>query len=112
MFDETRPDLIISDMILPRLNGFELLRQLRCGRREQRMVPFLMLTSLDNARPDNALEADDLLSKPFNAKELIARAHLQLQLGKKRRAMEALFEERTQELRVIMDSESSSKCVC
>jgi PAS domain-containing protein len=46
-----------------------------------------------------------MLSKPFNARELVAVANLQVQVGKKRRNMERLFEERTQELRVVTDSE-------
>ena len=41
------------------------------------MVPFIMLTSTENARATGALVADDYLSKPFNARELLTRAHLQ-----------------------------------
>lgn len=48
----------------------------------------------------------DYLPKPFNARELIARAHMQLQLGKKRRMMEQQFDERTNELRVLTESRS------
>jgi len=47
--------------------------------------------------------ADDYLAKPFNARELIARAHMQLQLGKKRRYLEAAFEERTAEMRTLAE---------
>ena len=45
----------------------------------------------------------DYLAKPFNARELIARAHMQLQLGKKRRALEEAFDERTAELRTLTE---------
>lgn len=45
----------------------------------------------------------DYLPKPFNARELIARAHMQLQLGKKRRLMERQFDARTNELRVLTE---------
>lgn len=45
----------------------------------------------------------DYLPRPFNARELIARSHMQLQLGKKRRALEAAYEQRTQELRLLTD---------
>jgi two-component system response regulator CpxR len=66
-------DLIILDVMLPGLSGFELLRQLReSGSR----VPVLMLT----ARGDDVdrivgleMGADDYLSKPFNPRELAAR---------------------------------------
>lgn len=47
----------------------------------------------------------DYLAKPFNARELIARAHMQLQLGKRRRALEDAFEERTAELRTLTECE-------
>ncbi len=66
--------LIVLDVMLPGLNGFELLRQLRT----QSPVPVLMLT----ARGDDVdrivgleIGADDYLPKPFNPRELIARVH-------------------------------------
>lgn len=43
------------------------------------------------------------MAKPFNARELIARAHMQLQFGKKRRYLEAAFEERTAEMRTLAE---------
>src|SRR5262245_28610484 len=67
-------DLIVLDVMLPRLDGFEVLRQLR----RSSMVPVLMLT----ARGEDVdriigleLGADDYLPKPFNPRELIARIH-------------------------------------
>lgn len=45
----------------------------------------------------------DYLPRPFSARELITRSHMQLQLGKKRRALEAAYEQRTQELHVLTD---------
>jgi DNA-binding response OmpR family regulator len=70
----TRGDhvLVVLDVMLPRLNGFDVLRQLR-GRSS---VPVLMLT----ARGDDVdrivgleIGADDYLPKPFNPRELVAR---------------------------------------
>src|SRR5947208_1049384 len=65
-------DLIVLDVMLPRLDGFEVLRQLR----RFSMVPVLMLT----ARGEDVdrivgleLGADDYLPKPFNPRELAAR---------------------------------------
>jgi two-component system response regulator CpxR len=65
-------DLVVLDVMLPRLDGFEALRRLR----ESSMVPVLMLT----ARGEDVdrivgleLGADDYLPKPFNPRELIAR---------------------------------------
>jgi two-component system response regulator CpxR len=66
--------LIVLDVMLPGLNGFEVLRQLRA----QSQVPVLMLT----ARGDDVdrivgleIGADDYLPKPFNPRELVARVH-------------------------------------
>jgi two-component system response regulator CpxR len=65
-------DLVVLDVMLPRLDGFEVLRQLR----RSSMVPVLMLT----ARGEDVdriigleLGADDYLPKPFNPRELTAR---------------------------------------
>lgn len=80
------------------------------------MVPVILLTTTDDSRAFGAFgaergstahdaEADvaDYLPKPFNARDLLARAHMQVQLGKKRRRMEREFEQRTSELRVLTE---------
>jgi DNA-binding response OmpR family regulator len=66
--------LVVLDVMLPGINGFELLRQLRT----HSQVPVLMLT----ARGDDVdrivgleIGADDYLPKPFNPRELVARVH-------------------------------------
>ena len=67
-------DLIVLDVMLPRMDGFEVLRQLR----KSSVTPVLMLT----ARGEDVdrivgleLGADDYLPKPFNPRELTARIH-------------------------------------
>jgi len=66
------PDLVVLDVMLPSLTGFDVLRRIR----PQAAVPVIMLT----ARGDDAdkivgleLGADDYLPKPFNPRELLAR---------------------------------------
>ena len=65
-------DLILLDVMLPVLNGFEVLRQLR----KQRSTPVIMLTARTE-RPDRVAGlnagADDYLPKPFGPEELLAR---------------------------------------
>jgi len=68
----TAPDIVVLDVMLPRADGFTVLRRLR----EQSRIPVLMLT----ARGEDMdrilgleLGADDYLSKPFNPRELAAR---------------------------------------
>lgn len=66
-------DVIISDVIVPKLNGFEMVRKIR---QNANTTPILLLTALLGT--DNTVEgldcgADDYLTKPFEFKELIAR---------------------------------------
>ena len=75
--------MVISDIILPKLNGFELCREIR---KADDRIPILMLTALGTA--DDKLEgfdvgADDYMVKPFDFRELLARVRVLL----KRRAV-------------------------
>ncbi len=88
------------------MSGFELLIELKRGTPEQQMVPIILLTSMQDARADGAVGADDYMPKPFKARELIARAHMQLQLGKKRRALEIAFDLRNDEMRLLTECKS------
>jgi len=67
-----RPDLIILDIMLPKLSGFEVCRILR----KEMIVPILMLTAkTDEVDKIVGLEigADDYMTKPFSMRELLAR---------------------------------------
>ena len=68
-----RPALIVLDVMLPELDGWEVCRRLRA---EENPVPILMLTARDeDIDKIIGLEfgADDYLTKPFNTRELVAR---------------------------------------
>jgi len=70
--DDERPDLIVLDLMMPGIDGFETLRRIRM----ESSVPVLMLTA--RARDVDRLRgfqsgADDYLTKPFNPEELAAR---------------------------------------
>lgn len=70
---ETKPDLIVLDVLMPRLDGRETLRRLR---RAGNWLPVILLTQVgESAERAMALEegADDYLNKPFDPHELIAR---------------------------------------
>jgi two-component system response regulator VicR len=67
------PDLIILDIMLPKVNGFEICRRLRAMKIE---APIIMLTARDEESDvvlGLNLGADDYVTKPFSVKELMAR---------------------------------------
>jgi len=73
--EETPPDAIILDWMLPRMSGIEVCRQLR-RKTNTRSVPIIMLTArgeeTDKVRGLN-VGADDYMTKPFSMPELLAR---------------------------------------
>jgi len=97
MVKEASPDLIILDIMMPKMDGFEVARRLR-QQEETRAIPILMVTALRELRDKiRGLEsgADDFLSKPFNRIELLARVRSLLrikQLHDELQAKNALLE--------------------
>ncbi|MEH3054470.1 MAG: response regulator transcription factor [Patulibacter minatonensis] len=75
--DRVRPDLVVLDVMLPGLDGHEVCRRVQAAR----PVPVLMLTARD-AEEDMlvglGIGADDYLTKPFSARELVARIRVLL----------------------------------
>jgi DNA-binding response OmpR family regulator len=73
-----QPDLVLLDVMLPRMSGFEVCRRLRA---ERFTMPIIMLTAR-NAELDRVagleIGADDYLGKPFGVRELVARVRVQL----------------------------------
>lgn len=65
------PDLVLMDIMMPELDGFEATRRLR-GFPETRQIPIITLTAMEGARA-KALEAgaDDFLAKPINSGQLL-----------------------------------------
>ncbi len=88
------PNLVLSDVMIPKLDGFGLVRELRNDPATQ-TIPIILLTA--RAGEESKIEglergADDYLSKPFNAKELVARIESHLDLARVRReAQQALL---------------------
>ncbi|MGH3625264.1 MAG: response regulator transcription factor [Sciscionella sp.] len=72
LFAEQKPDLVVLDLMLPGIDGFEVCRRLR----ESSAVPVIMLTALGEEEDRIAglrLGADDYVSKPFSPRELALR---------------------------------------
>jgi DNA-binding response OmpR family regulator len=74
LFQNSSPDLVILDWMLPKLDGLEVLRRMR----QVSVVPVLMLTARKE-ETDRVIGlevgADDYLTKPFGMRELVARVH-------------------------------------
>jgi len=80
--DRETPDLVLLDVQMPGMDGYEVCRRIKAGPRG-RLLPVVMLTALDNANDRVlALEAgaDDFMSKPVDRIELVARVRSALRL--------------------------------
>jgi signal transduction histidine kinase/DNA-binding response OmpR family regulator len=100
-----RPDLLLTDVMMPRLDGFGLLRILRA---EPALcdLPVLMLSARAGEEAQvEGLEAgaDDYLVKPFSARELIARVSVNLEMARSRRETHETLER----LNVQLSAETS-----
>ncbi|CED83967.1 response regulator receiver sensor signal transduction histidine kinase [Phaffia rhodozyma] len=95
------PDLIISDVMMPIMTGFELVQTLKNQGLNISLIPVLLVTAR-NGDEDTVsgilMGAEDYITKPFSSREIVARAHLQMQMGKRRIELERKFAERTVEL--------------
>jgi len=105
------PDLIVSDVMMPILDGFELVKALRADE-QTRTIPVILLSA--RAGEESRVEgiqagADDYLIKPFSARELLARVSGRLEIARLQRdresqlkvnqaELERRVQERTQEL--------------
>jgi len=99
------PDLVLTDVMMPRLDGFGLLRDLR-NDPQTRTVPIIMLSA--RAGEESRVEgleagADDYLVKPFSARELLARVRANLEMARLRRELTAEIEAERSRLKYIFD---------
>jgi signal transduction histidine kinase len=102
------PDLLLTDVMMPGLDGFSLLAALRKDRRTH-TIPVILLSA--RAGEESAVEglnagADDYLAKPFSAKELLARVRTHLELARLRRLWARELEQANKELEAFSYSVS------
>lgn len=101
---DRRPDLVLSDVMMPNMDGLDLLRELRADAALS-TVPVILLSARagEESRIEGLQEgADDYLVKPFSARELMARVPAHLELARIRKASQEAIresEERYQSLR-------------
>lgn len=96
------PDLVVSDILMPGMNGYDLCRRLR-GEADTTLLPVILVTSLDpQSERLTGIEAgaDDFLSKPINWDELFARVKSLLRIKRLQdevRSWNAQLEQRVRE---------------
>jgi K+-sensing histidine kinase KdpD len=99
--DETSPDLIISDIMMPEMDGLELCRRVK-GRQSTTSIPFMLVTALDT-RDDilNGIDAgaNEFLTKPIEPRELVLRVRNAIRFRK-------LYEEVEKNLLELRDLEA------
>lgn len=96
----TQPDLILLDIRMPEMDGFELCKRLKSVQ-NTRDVPIIFISALEDIDEKvKAFQAGgvDYISRPFQKAEVLARVQTHLELSKMRRQMETIVHERTKEL--------------
>jgi len=105
LVERQRPDLILLDVMMPGMNGFEVMARLKaCAR--TRAIPVIFVTARTDAESETAaLEAGaaDFIHKPINPSVVRARVRQQLELAQYRARLEAMVEARTQALAEARD---------
>ena len=108
MVESFKPYLILLDLTMPNIDGFQILEALRADRQGENQIPVLVLTGDDSAKNKRralAAGATELLVKPFDVSEISMRirnllhAHfLRLEIQQQNRVLEDRVRERTGEL--------------
>jgi two-component system response regulator RegX3 len=91
-FEETRPGLVLLDVMLPRISGVDVCREIRTRSR----VPIIMVTARSaeiDAVVGLEVGADDYVSKPFRLRELIARVRAVLRRSLEEQALDTVTQD-------------------
>jgi two-component system OmpR family response regulator len=100
-----RPDLVVLDVMLPDLDGFEVARRIRQAERSDAALPVIFLTARDTTEDKIEglkLGGDDYVTKPFSIEELLARVEAVL----RRSAAEASAGNRLSHADLVLDEDT------
>lgn len=99
--EQEKPDLVILDIMLPQMDGYEVLRTIR-AKPETRSIPVIMLSAkgeLVDKVLGLELGADDYITKPFSPREVLARVKARL----RRKAPLSKAQQETKQNEIIVD---------
>ncbi|MDH4317532.1 MAG: response regulator [Desulfobulbaceae bacterium] len=102
---QPRPDLILLDVMMPKMDGYEVCARLKADL-ETKSIPVLFITALDRLEDESrglGLGAVDYITKPIKPQLVKARVANHLELKKYRDHLEVLVSERTMELALTRD---------
>ena len=102
------PDLVLSDVMMPNLDGLDLVRALREDSRT-RTLPVLLLSARagEESRIQGvSLGADDYIEKPFSARDLVTRVRAQLQMARLRREHADALRQSEEQFRALVTASS------
>ena len=118
LFESFQPDLILLDLMMPYLNGFQVMEQLGSLIPENTYLPILVLTASSSDKDKQqalAKGAKDFLTKPFDftevalrIKNLLETRFLHLQLNNQNQILEQKVKERTAELEIAKEKAEES----
>jgi two-component system cell cycle response regulator len=102
---QERPDLVMLDIMMPKIDGLQLLEAIRATP-DFEGLPILMISSMppeDATARSLGLGADDFIAKPFRVKELVARVSARLRQSRQYRSVQANADRREAEARAASD---------
>jgi PAS domain S-box-containing protein len=106
---ERRPDLILSDVMMPNLDGVGLLRELRADT-DLTTIPVILLSARagEESRVEGMQQgADDYVIKPFSARELLARIAARIELTRLRKEAQEALRESEKRFRALVEASSN-----
>lgn len=83
-------DLVLLDVMLPSMNGFEILKEIRENDLELKVIMLTAKSELDDKLEGFNFGADDYLTKPFHIEELIARVNTQLRKNNSKKITDSI----------------------
>ncbi|MFO7831418.1 MAG: response regulator [Desulfuromonadaceae bacterium] len=107
------PDLILLDIMMPRMDGYEVCRRLKASERTSG-IKILFLTAMDDDEDQEKglrLGADDYIVKPFSPSIIRARVHTHLKLKEYRDHLQEKVERKTEQLRHAQEAIIASMAV-